>query len=102
MEYQRKDGTKIEFTTLLENEEKASIFKHFKKRQNNLYKILTIALDNDRDSDVKFVVYQKQDDTKNCFIRESEDFFAKINKAEYPDIEQEYRFQLQDILKSEK
>lgn len=93
MKYIRKDGTEIEFITVLENDEEASIFRHFKKRPDNIYKIVTIALDNDFDSDTNYVIYQKQDDTKECFVREVESFFEKIDTEKYPEAEQEYRMQ---------
>lgn len=87
MEYIRKDQTKIEFTTILEDKEKATTFRHFKGHE---YKIVTIAKDSDNLNDI--VVYQGQYDNKPCWTREIEEFFSKTDKTKYPDA-QEYRFE---------
>ena len=44
MEYIRKDNSKIEFTTILEDEKNASLFRHFKGKE---YKIITVAKDSE-------------------------------------------------------
>lgn len=87
MEYIRKDQTKIEFTTILEDKEKATTFRHFKGHE---YKIVTIAKASDNLNDI--VVYQGQYDNKPCWTREIEEFFSKTDKTKYPDA-QEYRFE---------
>lgn len=91
MEYIRKDNTKIEFITILENPKKATTFKHFKGK---LYKILTVA--KDCETLEEMVIYQGQYDNYPCWIRKKEDFFSKVDKVKYPNIDQEYRFQKLD------
>lgn len=88
MEYQRKDKSVIEFTTILENEQQATIFHHFK---GNDYKILTIAKDSDTLENI--VIYQGQYENNPVWTRKIEDFFSKVDKEKYPEITQEYRFE---------
>ena len=87
MEYIRKDNSKVEFTTILEDKQNASIFRHFKGKE---YKIITIAKDSDNLKEI--VVYQAQYDNKQCWTRKIEEFFSKTDKTKYPDA-QEYRFE---------
>lgn len=88
MKVLRENNQELEFTTIFEDSENASIFKHFK---GNLYKIVTIAKDSE---DLKEkVVYQGQYEDNPCWIRDKEDFFGLLNKEKYPNIDQEYRFE---------
>ena len=87
MEYIRKDNSKIEFTTILEDEKNASLFRHFKGKE---YKIITLAKDSENLKEI--VIYQAQYDNKQCWTREIEEFFSKTDKEKYPDA-QEYRFE---------
>lgn len=88
MEYIRKDNSKIDFTTILENPQKATIFHHFK---GNNYKIITIAKDANTQNEV--VIYQGQYDNLPCWSRAIDEFFSKVDKEKYPNITQEYRFE---------
>lgn len=45
MKIVRPDNEELEFTTILENPDEASLFKHFKGK--NIYKIITIAKDSE-------------------------------------------------------
>ncbi|MCI8460400.1 MAG: DUF1653 domain-containing protein [Bacilli bacterium] len=88
MKILRENNEELEFTTIFEDSNNASIFKHFK---GNLYKVVTIAKDCE---DLKeMVVYQGQYDDKPCWIREKDDFFGLLDKEKYPNIEQKYRFE---------
>lgn len=88
MKVLREDNKELEFTTIFEDSENASVFKHFK---GNLYKIVTIAKDSE---DLKEkVVYQGQYEDNPCWIRDKEDFFGLLNKEKYPDVNQMYRFE---------
>ena len=87
MEYIRNDNSKVEFTTILEDKQKASIFRHFKGKE---YKIITIAKDSDNLKEI--VVYQAQYGEGQCWTREIEEFFSKTDKEKYPEA-QEYRFE---------
>jgi len=88
MQYIRKDGTKIEFITMLEDREKATQFKHFK---GNVYEIVTVAKDSENLEDQ--IVYQGQYGDKPCWTREIEEFFSEVDPVKYPDIKQKYRFE---------
>ena len=89
MKYRRKDQKEIEVITILENEGKATLFQHFKGKK---YKIVTVAKDSETQEDM--VIYQGQYDNKPCWSRKIEDFFSKVDKNKYPDVEQEDRFQI--------
>lgn len=88
MKYTRKDNSIIEFTTILEDPEQATIFRHFKGKE---YKIVTIAKDSEDLKDL--VIYQGQYADNPCWVREIEEFFSKVDRNKYKEIEQEYRFQ---------
>lgn len=88
MEYRGKTR-KIEFTTILEDEKNASIFRHFK---GNEYKILCIAKDCDNLSDL--VIYQGTYGDNSIFSRKLDEFFSEMDKEKYPNSECDYRFEL--------
>lgn len=88
MEYIRNDNSKISFTTILEDEQNATTFKHFKGK---LYKIITIAKDSEDLTDM--VIYQGQYADKPCWSRKITDFFSEVDHSKYPDIKQKYRFE---------
>lgn len=84
----REDKSELEFTTMFENADNASIFKHFKGK---IYKVVTIAKDSEKLQEM--VVYQGQYEDNPCWIREKEDFFGLLDKEKYPNIDQQYRFE---------
>ena len=88
MKYEGKTRN-LEFTTLLENKENASIFKHFK---GNEYKIICIAKDSEDLSDL--VIYQGMYGDNPIFSRKIDEFFSEMDKEKYPDIDCNYRFEL--------
>ena len=79
----------LEFTTVLENKENASVFRHFK---GNEYKILCIAKDSEYLSDL--VIYQGMYGDNPIFSRKIDEFFSEMDKEKYPNIECDYRFEL--------
>ncbi len=91
MEYITKDQRKIEFTTILEQKEKATRFRHFKGK---MYQIVTIAKDSEDLCD--YVVYQGEYGNHPCWIRKIEDFFSLVDPNKYPDVDQKERFQRMD------
>lgn len=89
MQYSKNNNEIINFTTILEDSKNATIFKHFK---GHTYKIITMSKDSEDLSDV--VIYQNINDKKSIWNRKAEDFFSKVDKEKYPDIKQEYRFEI--------
>lgn len=64
-------------------------YKHFK---GHIYEILNIAYDTENPNK-KYVVYKNIEDHK-VWVREYEMFTSKVDKEKYPNISQEYRFEL--------
>lgn len=66
------------------------IYRHFK---GNEYKVLAIA--NDSEDHLKqFVVYQALYGEKLTWIRELDMFLSPVDKEKYPDVTQNYRFEI--------
>lgn len=67
------------------------IYRHFK---GNLYKVLGVATNSETGE--KVVVYEAQYDKKELYVRPYNMFSEKLDKKQYPDAKQEYRFELID------
>ena len=67
------------------------IYKHFK---GNLYQVISIAEHSENAE--KMVVYQALYGDYKLYVRPYDMFIGKVEKDKYPDIKQEYRFELQD------
>lgn len=65
------------------------IYKHFK---GNTYKVLYIAKDSETLEDI--VVYMDVNNNSKIWARKKDMFLSKVDKNKYPDIAQEYRFEL--------
>lgn len=68
------------------------IYKHFK---GNLYIVEDIAIHSETDE--KYVVYRALYGDNLLYIRPYDMFIEKVDKNKYPNVEQEYRFELQNI-----
>ena len=68
------------------------IYKHFK---GDYYIALDIATHSETKE--KYVVYRSLYGDGELYIRPMEMFLSKVDKQKYPNVKQEYRFELQDI-----
>lgn len=89
MEIIRPDGKKEVITTITEDGNNATLFRHFKGK---IYKIITIAKDAETLQDM--VVYEGQYENNPCWVRETEIFFSLVDSKKYRDITQKYRYEI--------
>lgn len=68
------------------------IYKHFK---GDLYIVQDVVYHSETKE--KMVLYQALYGNGLRYVRPYEMFLSKVDKVKYPYIEQEYRFQLQDL-----
>ena len=68
------------------------IYKHFK---GDYYLVEDVAIHSETEE--KYVVYRQLYGTGKLYIRPMEMFLSKVDKEKYPDVKQEYRFELQEI-----
>lgn len=68
------------------------IYKHFK---GDYYIVEDVATHSETRE--KYVVYRALYGDNNLYIRPYEMFISKVDKNKYPNVEQEYRFELQNI-----
>jgi len=68
------------------------IYKHFK---GDYYLIEDIAIHSETEE--KLIIYRALYGDTKLYARPYNMFFEKVDKTKYPDIKQEYRFELQEI-----
>ena len=68
------------------------IYRHFK---GNYYLVEDIAKDSETEEDV--VVYRKLYGDCGLWVRPVSMFLSEVDKEKYPETEQKYRFELQEV-----
>ena len=68
------------------------IYRHFK---GDYYLVEDIAIDSETSK--KLVVYRALYGDVGLYVRPYDMFLEKVDKIKYPDIKQEYRFELQKV-----
>ena len=68
------------------------IYKHFK---GNYYMVEDVATHSETRE--KYVVYRALYDDTNLYVKPYDMFLAEVDKEKYPNVEQKYRFELQNI-----
>ena len=68
------------------------IYKHFK---GDSYLVVDVA--NDSETKRKFVVYRRLYGDGSLWIRPVEMFLSEVDHVKYPNVQQKYRFELQEI-----
>ena len=68
------------------------IYKHFK---GDYYIVEDIAIHSETKE--RYVVYRGLYEETPLYIRPYEMFLSKVDKQKYPDVKQEYRFELQNV-----
>ena len=71
---------------------KNRIYRHFK---GDYYIVVDVAQHSETDE--QLVIYRTLYDDGKLYARPYEMFMSKVDREKYPEVEQEYRFQLQDI-----
>ena len=68
------------------------IYRHFK---GDLYIVEDVAIHSETKE--KYVVYRGLYGNNELYIRPFDMFFSEVDKEKYPEVKQQYRFELQDI-----
>jgi len=71
---------------------KKGIYKHFK---GDYYLVEDIAIHSETKEN--YVIYRALYGERELYIRPMDMFLSKVDKVKYPNVKQEYRFELQNI-----
>ncbi len=69
---------------------KDDVVKHFK---GGYYQIITMYALDSEDTSKRYVVYQSLEN-KQIWVRNYDMFMSKVDKEKYPNVKQEYRFEV--------
>lgn len=72
------------------------VYKHFK---GNYYIVEDIAYDSETKKRV--VVYRRLYEDNSLWLRDYDMFLSEVDHIKYPNVSQQYRFELQDIKKKD-
>ena len=74
---------------MLERELKVgSLYRHFK---GGLYRVVCVARDSES---LEYMVVYKNEETGDTWVRSVYMFMGSVDREKYPDVKQEYRFEL--------
>ena len=76
---------------------KNRVYKHFK---GDYYLVVDIALDSETLKEM--VIYRGLYNDGPLYVREISNFLSKVDKEKYPNVKEEYRFELQEIERKNK
>ncbi len=68
------------------------VYKHFK---GDLYIVLDVVINSETDK--KMVVYRALYDDCKLYVRDYDMFLSEVDHVKYPDVNNKYRFELQNI-----
>ena len=71
---------------------KKAVYRHFK---GDYYIVEDVAIHSETKEE--YVIYRGLYGENELYIRPLEMFLSKVDKVKYPEVKQEYRFELQDI-----
>ena len=68
------------------------VYRHFK---GDYYLLIDVAIHSETKE--KYVVYRGLYGNNELYIKPFDMFFSEVDKEKYPEVKQQYRFELQDI-----